>query len=366
MFALGMAAGPVVGGVLVPAFWWGAVFLIAVPVALLVLLAAPALLPEYRSPCRSARPAQRWAVAGGDAADHLRDQALRRPTVIDPQAIVAVLCRRRRRRRLRPPPTAAARIRCSTCTSSRSRDVLGGAGRAVGRPDRLRRGDVPGHPVPAARRGPLAAGRRGCGWGRPPWPCLIGAIGAPLLAASRATGHRHGGDPGRLPARVRAARPSPGPTARGAWSSASRSSISASGVIAALGTDIVVGAAPPERSGSAAALSETVQELGIAAGVAILGSLTTALYRSAVEAPAGLSAAAAETYRRQPVRRLVAGRTRCRPRLSITRGPRSPAASTSPPWSPEFGIAAAALASFLHAATPPAARRGRAGRAGSR
>ncbi|MFD0537605.1 MFS transporter [Actinomadura luteofluorescens] len=40
MFALGMAAGPVAGGALVAGFWWGAAFLIAVPVAVLVLAAA--------------------------------------------------------------------------------------------------------------------------------------------------------------------------------------------------------------------------------------------------------------------------------------------------------------------------------------
>jgi DHA2 family multidrug resistance protein-like MFS transporter len=68
------------------------------------------------------------------------------------------------------------------------------------------------------------------------------------------------------------------------------------GVIAALGTEIVMGAAPPDRSGSAAALSETVQEFGIAAGVALLGSLTTAIYRRDIEIPAGLSASVAETY----------------------------------------------------------------------
>ncbi|NUT41601.1 MAG: MFS transporter, partial [Thermoactinospora sp.] len=50
------------------------------------------------------------------------------------------------------------------------------------------------------------------------------------------------------------------------------------GAIAALGTDMVVGAAPAAKSGSASAMSETVQELGIAVGVALLGSLTTALY----------------------------------------------------------------------------------------
>ncbi|MEU4165226.1 MFS transporter, partial [Actinoplanes sp. NPDC026670] len=43
------------------------------------------------------------------------------------------------------------------------------------------------------------------------------------------------------------------------------------------------------RSGSAAAMTETVQELGIAVGVALLGSLTTALYTAHLTAPAGVA-----------------------------------------------------------------------------
>ena len=57
------------------------------------------------------------------------------------------------------------------------------------------------------------------------------------------------------------------------------------GTIAALGTDLVVGAAPPEKAGSASALSETVQELGLAVGIATLGSLTTAVYRTRMGDP---------------------------------------------------------------------------------
>ena len=51
------------------------------------------------------------------------------------------------------------------------------------------------------------------------------------------------------------------------------------GTIAALGTGLVVGAAPPEQAGSASAMSEMVQDLGVSLGIAILGSLATAVYR---------------------------------------------------------------------------------------
>lgn len=55
--------------------------------------------------------------------------------------------------------------------------------------------------------------------------------------------------------------------------------------ITALGTDIVVGAAPAAKSGSAAALSETAQELCLAVGVALLGSLAAVLYGSRIAIP---------------------------------------------------------------------------------
>ncbi|MGQ9425207.1 MFS transporter [Gilvimarinus sp. F26214L] len=51
------------------------------------------------------------------------------------------------------------------------------------------------------------------------------------------------------------------------------------GTIAALGTDLVVGSVPAEKAGSASAMSETVQELGASVGIALLGSLASAVYR---------------------------------------------------------------------------------------
>ncbi|MEI5032772.1 MFS transporter [Streptomyces sp. S1A(2023)] len=49
-FMLGGAVGPLVGGVLLEAFWWGSVFLVAVPVMVFLLVAGPLVLPEVRNP----------------------------------------------------------------------------------------------------------------------------------------------------------------------------------------------------------------------------------------------------------------------------------------------------------------------------
>lgn len=47
-FLVGSAIGPLVGGALLEFFWWGSVFLLGVPVMLLLLIVGPLLLPECR------------------------------------------------------------------------------------------------------------------------------------------------------------------------------------------------------------------------------------------------------------------------------------------------------------------------------
>ena len=54
-FSLGAAIGPLLGGVLLEWFWWGSVFLIAVPIMAMLLFVGPSLLPEYRDP-QAGRP----------------------------------------------------------------------------------------------------------------------------------------------------------------------------------------------------------------------------------------------------------------------------------------------------------------------
>ncbi|MGH8918541.1 MAG: MFS transporter, partial [Actinomycetes bacterium] len=49
-FSAGISIGPIVGGALLEYFWWGSVFLIAVPVMVVLVVLAPLLLPENRDP----------------------------------------------------------------------------------------------------------------------------------------------------------------------------------------------------------------------------------------------------------------------------------------------------------------------------
>ena len=49
-FSAGSAIGPVLGGVLLEQLWWGSVFLLALPVMAALLVLGPRVLPEYRDP----------------------------------------------------------------------------------------------------------------------------------------------------------------------------------------------------------------------------------------------------------------------------------------------------------------------------
>jgi MFS transporter, DHA2 family, multidrug resistance protein len=67
----------------------------------------------------------------------------------------------------------------------------------------------------------------------------------------------------------------------------------------ALVANLILGSAPPEKAGSAAAISETGGEFGVALGIATLGSLATAVYRDQIAdtIPPSIPTAAAATAR---------------------------------------------------------------------
>src|SRR5699024_5332512 len=54
------------------------------------------------------------------------------------------------------------------------------------------------------------------------------------------------------------------------------------GISETLSVDAVVSAVPAEKAGAASSISETAYELGVAMGIAILGSVVTAIYRFAL------------------------------------------------------------------------------------
>lgn len=285
MFAAGMAAGPVAGGALADGFWWGAVFLIAVPVAVPVLLGAPVLLPEHRD--AAAGRLDPLSVGLSLAALLPVFYAVKRfaETGADIQVLVAAgigaaasAAFVRRQTRLREPLLDLRLFASRAFTAALAVLLVGLIG--FGGVMFL----VTQYLQLVQELSPVEAGL----WMGPPAAAMFaGAVTAPLLARRM--------PPGLIMAATLAISLS-GYALLGFAGTDSRFEVVtgfafvylALGVIAALGTDIVVGAAPPGRSGAAAALSETVQELGIAVGVALLGSLTTAVYRAGLDAGAGL------------------------------------------------------------------------------
>jgi MFS transporter, DHA2 family, multidrug resistance protein len=66
-----------------------------------------------------------------------------------------------------------------------------------------------------------------------------------------------------------------------------------------LGIGVIVGSAPPERAGAASATAQTAADFGGALGIALLGSIGTAVYRTIVSyaIPAGVPLEAAAAAR---------------------------------------------------------------------
>src|SRR5439155_10042607 len=63
--------------------------------------------------------------------------------------------------------------------------------------------------------------------------------------------------------------------------------------MAGLGTNLVVGSAPMEKMGSAGSLAQMANEFGGTLGIALLGTLGTAVYRHQVGIPAAVPAGSA-------------------------------------------------------------------------
>nr|WP_281360153.1 MFS transporter [Isoptericola halotolerans] len=291
MFALGMAAGPVVGGAVVDAYWWGAAFLLAVPVAIVVLAGARTLLPEYADP--QPRRLDLISVALSLATILPVVYAVKHAASEGPGTSTAVLAALglaagvmfvRRQRRLVSPLLDVTLFADRAFSAALAVLLIGLVG--VGGTMFL----VTQYLQLVQGLTPFVAGL----WMGPPAMAMFAAaIGAPLL--SRRV----------RPGVVMALALGVSVVGYGLLATVDAGDMTrvvvgfafvylGLGAVSALGTDMVVGAAPASRSGSAAAMSETVQELGVAVGVALLGSLTTAFYTGRTTVPVGTSPETAE------------------------------------------------------------------------
>jgi DHA2 family multidrug resistance protein-like MFS transporter len=296
-FSVGGALGPLVGGILLQYFWWGSVFLVAVPVMVMLLALGPVLLPEYRDPeaGRLDLLSAALSLAAVLAVIFGLKQAAENgfgslPAISILAGLVLGLVFLRRQRKLADPLIDLALFRSPAFSTSLGVNisvffVFFGSFLFMAQYLQL----VIGLP-------PLQAGL----WSLPSTigfiavtmstPAILRRVrpayvmGASLVAAAVGFGvmTQIGGDNG-LAILVTA------------------SIIFSMGLapVITLATDMIVGAAPPERAGSAAALSETGSEFGGALGIAVLGSVGTAIYRSrmAADLPGGVEPELAETAR---------------------------------------------------------------------
>ncbi len=296
-YSVGGSIGPLLGGVLLSHFWWGSVFLVGVPVMLLLLVVGPLLLPEFRVPNAAridllsavlslttvllviygikqiAQGNNGWAsvVSIGCGLVVGRVFVARQRTLSDPLIDLQLF---------RSRAFSAALMAYSLATF-----VTFGIYFFIGQYLQLVRG-----------MSPLQAGL--CML--PFFACfIVGSTLAPMIArrvraASLITAGMGVAAIGFfLLSRVGAG--------SGLALVVTGSAVFSLGLapVFTLTTDMIVGAAPPERAGAASALSETGSELGGALGIALLGSVGTAVYRGAMThgVPSGISVAAGETAR---------------------------------------------------------------------
>ena len=296
-FAVGGAVGPLVGGLLLEWFWWGSVFLPAVPVMALLLVLGPLLLPEYRDP-EAGRldlySAVMSLVAVLTVIYGLKQLTEDGPGWLPVLAILAGLVVGvefvRRQRRLADPLIDLSLFADRAFSAALTTNLLSffvGFGALLFTAQYLQL---------VLGLSPLQAGL----WSLPASAgFVVGSILTPLLAR-RAP-----------PAAVMAAGLTLAAVGFGLLTQLDSSGglplLVAGSVIFSFGlapvdtlaTDLAVGAAPPERAGAASAITETSAEFGGALGIAVLGVIGTAVYRAqmADAVPAGVPDQAAAAAR---------------------------------------------------------------------
>ncbi|KGN37733.1 MFS transporter [Knoellia subterranea] len=294
-FMGGMTAGPIAGGALIEHFWWGAAFLMGVPVMALIGVVAPRLLPDVR-PSGSGHALPDAVSVGLSLVTLLPGvyglKEIARGEQVVPAVVglvvaaVAGVVFVRRQRRLADPLLdlelfSNHKFSVGLATFLVTGVVMAGVSYAAAL-----------YLQGVLALSPLAVGA----WLVPQnLIMLAGTLLAPRLDQRFDTVRLVVG--GLVVS-------GGGLLLLGFLSTSSLALHLVAMVLAAAGVSVtmslvmnlIMGATPPERAGSAASVAETGGELGIALGVATLGTLVSALYRFALpgELPAGVAAPTAD------------------------------------------------------------------------
>jgi DHA2 family multidrug resistance protein-like MFS transporter len=288
----GFALGPVVGGPLLDHFWWGSVFLINVPVMALVLAAGSVLLVESRNPApgpidwRSVPLSGLGVVATVYALKTAARDGLDRPEVWICGALgVAFLVRFVvRQRRVAHPLVDIALLRSrgfSGAIGANTLSIFALAAQSLAAS--LYFQDVRGY-------SPMGTG----------FALLLGPLGAmvtgPLCpVALKAPGRARAVGVGLMLMALSCFGYLLVGVATNYWIMGAVMFVSGLGIglVFGISGDTMLASAPKERAGAASAVESTATELGGALGIAVLGSLLTAVYRHQLTPPAGVPSRAA-------------------------------------------------------------------------
>ena len=277
----GVMCGPVISGVLLAHFWWGSIFLINVPVMVALLVLAPFLLPEYRTP-----QGGRFDLIGSGLSlaavlpavygvSEIAENGVDAPRLCAVAlGLVMVLLFLLRQRRARHPMVDLSLFRSRGYSGSLATCLIAMfaiLGNAIFLTQYLQ--SVLG-------MSPL----RAAVWSLVPSVgvgAVIGIVAALAKIFDRAAviaggflvvlaGYAIQATLLHADSRL--------------WVLMVGAGLLAFGSVAVsmLGNELMLGAIPPERAGAAAAMSETVTELGGALGMAVMGSIGTAVYRHAL------------------------------------------------------------------------------------
>lgn len=282
--SVGVALGPLIGGLLLESFWWGAALLIGVPVMALVIIAAPLLVPEYRAPGTGAPDLPSVALSMATllplvyGIKEFSKEGLTVTAALTALAGVAFGTWFVRRQLRLDTPLLDVRLFANRMFSGAlgvflfSAIALGGMYLLFTQYLQL-----------VAGLSPLATGL----WILPAALALVAVSTVSPIIARRI---------------------------RPAYVIAAGAALSVAGYVVltqvtsvaglpllitgfyllypgiaptmALTTNLVIGSAPREKAGAAAAVNATASDLGVALGIALMGSIGTAIYRAGVPAEA--------------------------------------------------------------------------------